>query len=490
MNSVNRIKMLTGVVLLLLLAQAGAAWAQDTNVGREIRNLEARFQAAREASWNLIAPRTFDQAQQKLDEARQKFAKGDKIEDIRKRVTEAGRLLQDCAQYEGVGKLTLDKAMTARTDALSAKATEFADAEWKDASTLMYDAGRAIEKGDQNEARKKAAAAEARFRDAELQAIRVDLLGTAGKARDAALAVKAQERMPQVFAIASRHLADAEATLEGDRYQRGAARGQAELATREFRHATQLVQLADRMDVGSYPDAEKVFLELESGITNLGADLKVDVDYSEGLTVALDNLRASLASLVSDRENLAQDYQATTHALQMATQRADSLAGELSSATAREKSAASQVAADQKRQQNLKKVQEMFTPDEASVVIAGDDIIIRLVGLQFAIGKSVIQPDGFALLTKLQRAIRVYPDAGLVVEGHTDASGDAAYNEKLSLERAQAVLAYLQANMAVMPTDASAAGYGESLPIASNETPEGRTMNRRIDVRLKGAFGG
>jgi outer membrane protein OmpA-like peptidoglycan-associated protein len=144
--------------------------------------------------------------------------------------------------------------------------------------------------------------------------------------------------------------------------------------------------------------------------------------------------------------------------------------------------------AERQRQRDLKKVQEMFSPDEAVVVIQGDDIIVRLTGMHFAVGKSIIQPEDFSLLTKLQRAIRVYPNAAVKIEGHTDSTGNDASNEVLSLERAEAVLSYLQANMSDGLSDPVAMGFGESAPIATNETPDGRALNRRIDVRLANAL--
>ena len=104
-------------------------------------------------------------------------------------------------------------------------------------------------------------------------------------------------------------------------------------------------------------------------------------------------------------------------------------------------------------------------------------------------GSSEIQPQNFALLTQIQRAMRIFPDAGVVVEGHTDAAGDDDLNQRLSQERADAVGQYILANMPNVAARITTEGYGESSPLASNDSPAGRAKNRRIEIRLTDLYG-
>jgi OOP family OmpA-OmpF porin len=71
-----------------------------------------------------------------------------------------------------------------------------------------------------------------------------------------------------------------------------------------------------------------------------------------------------------------------------------------------------------------------------------------------------------------------------IVEGHTDNVGADAYNMNLSKERAKAVMDYL-VSKGVPATKISSVGYGEEKPIASNETEEGRSKNRRVEIKAK-----
>jgi len=102
--------------------------------------------------------------------------------------------------------------------------------------------------------------------------------------------------------------------------------------------------------------------------------------------------------------------------------------------------------------------------------------------LTFPSGQAVIQPEYFSLLTKVQEAIKLFPDRHLLIEGHTDSRGNPQTNKRLSEERAQAVREYLIANMNKEREQITAIGYGSAKPVSSNETPEGRALNRRIDI--------
>ncbi len=112
----------------------------------------------------------------------------------------------------------------------------------------------------------------------------------------------------------------------------------------------------------------------------------------------------------------------------------------------------------------------------------GNSVVLRLVGLSFDSGGATIKPDQAALLDKVEHAIEIFNDSVITVEGHTDSFGGDESNLELSQRRADAVRAYLLANMKLAPYRISAMGYGETRPISSNETAEGRARNRRIDL--------
>lgn len=107
----------------------------------------------------------------------------------------------------------------------------------------------------------------------------------------------------------------------------------------------------------------------------------------------------------------------------------------------------------------------------------------RLVDVEFDNGTSILTTASRHELGKVVRALRGQPDMRVEIVGHTDSVGNAQLNQRLSRERAEAVATYLV--LQGVPTQRlTVEGYGESLPIANNNTAEGRRKNRRIELNL------
>jgi OOP family OmpA-OmpF porin len=80
--------------------------------------------------------------------------------------------------------------------------------------------------------------------------------------------------------------------------------------------------------------------------------------------------------------------------------------------------------------------------------------------------------------------VKLLPGARIVVEGHTDAQGRPDTNLQLSQERAEAVRGWLLQNSGLTPARVTALGYGADRPVATNDSEEGRALNRRIEIIL------
>ncbi|WP_291724548.1 OmpA family protein [Bernardetia sp.] len=102
-------------------------------------------------------------------------------------------------------------------------------------------------------------------------------------------------------------------------------------------------------------------------------------------------------------------------------------------------------------------------------------------GILFGFDKSDLNANAKENVAKLGRILNEYPDTRLTIQGHTDDKGDENYNRQLSARRADAVRDYLIAN-GVKGGRLNTTAYGESAPVASNETEAGRAKNRRVEV--------
>jgi|SRR5882672_216998 len=107
--------------------------------------------------------------------------------------------------------------------------------------------------------------------------------------------------------------------------------------------------------------------------------------------------------------------------------------------------------------------------------------IATIGGAQFDYDRADIKPAGREVLATAVKVLRDNRTLHVVVEGHTDSVGSDAYNQKLSERRANAVRDYL-VRQGIDSGRITTRGYGESRPIASNATPEGRAQNRRADI--------
>lgn len=123
---------------------------------------------------------------------------------------------------------------------------------------------------------------------------------------------------------------------------------------------------------------------------------------------------------------------------------------------------------------------------DARVVRLGDDIKITFNSqILFEVDSDEIGSHSGKVLNDLSRVLNKYDGTLIEVAGHTDNTGDEKYNERLSRRRAAAVARYA-VKQGVNPTRFRIQGYGESMPVASNKTEEGRSLNRRVELSIKG----
>jgi outer membrane protein OmpA-like peptidoglycan-associated protein len=129
-------------------------------------------------------------------------------------------------------------------------------------------------------------------------------------------------------------------------------------------------------------------------------------------------------------------------------------------------------------------VQSLFKDNEANVYRQRQNVLMSVHGFYFPSGQSRIEAQNFALLNKIKKAIDRFPRSRLVISGHTDARGDDKINLALSKQRARNVAKFLIETGGISAKRVSVRGYGETKPVASNETVAGRSLNRRVEVLI------
>ncbi|MGD1047764.1 MAG: OmpA family protein [Candidatus Krumholzibacteriaceae bacterium] len=129
------------------------------------------------------------------------------------------------------------------------------------------------------------------------------------------------------------------------------------------------------------------------------------------------------------------------------------------------------------------KVDETGCPVEVKKFI--DTGLISSTEVLFDLGKATLKPESKAVLDKIGKILVQVPDTKVEIGGHTDATGSDKTNMKLSDDRANAVRDYLLKSFSALKADnLSAKGYGKTVPVASNDTKEGRAKNRRVEFKI------
>jgi outer membrane protein OmpA-like peptidoglycan-associated protein len=120
------------------------------------------------------------------------------------------------------------------------------------------------------------------------------------------------------------------------------------------------------------------------------------------------------------------------------------------------------------------------TPDFSQVINASGRYVSH--GILFDTDSDRLKPESAPVIQAIAKGLDTNPNLKLLIEGHTDSVGDAAHNLDLSKRRADAVKAVLVAQFKVDATRLSTAGLGATKPIDSNDTPQGRSLNRRVEL--------
>lgn len=128
--------------------------------------------------------------------------------------------------------------------------------------------------------------------------------------------------------------------------------------------------------------------------------------------------------------------------------------------------------------------QALADSEAAAVRREGDLLAITLRGdVTFDHNSSVVRPGLYSEIDRISNIMMQYPDTVIRVEGHTDSTGSEQYNLELSARRAVAVKDLIVRN-GVSPSRIETVTYGETRPVATNETEAGRQMNRRVEIKI------
>ncbi len=479
------IKGCRGPLLALLFVLAGSAAHADTSVEelREPLFIEANnaLTAANAVSANIWAPLSYSAGSEHYRKAEQTFRAGGSIDSITRSLAKSTESFATAATAAAAARERFASTLQARDDAESAEAATHSSNTWQDAEETLAEATTSLERGRENSATRNAGKAEALFREAELTAIKANYLNETRDLLEEADDLRAKKWAPVSFAAASQMVDQAETELTENRYDTDRPRSLAQEAKHQVKHAIYVSKLADRLDDRD-TSLEAILLDWEKSFRRIAGELDVPIYFDEGHVQATDDIIAAIDAWNTERESLNNDIVDRDAQITALNAQIAGLQQQLGTESAEQQQLTELIAAQERNRQRFAEVEEMFPDDQAYVFRKGNTVIVRMIGLNFDSGAADLKPEHEGLLAIVQRAMAAFPQSNVVIEGHTDSFGSDAVNLELSQKRADAVRNYMLAANAIAADNITALGYGESKPVANNESSEGRRRNRRIDV--------
>jgi len=524
MSNKNHVNILIYVIMLLSLTACGVRQAPiepiaaTSNPGELVAQLDNEVVSGRKNQLNILSPVLFARAEKNLLSAKQGIDKGYEISGILEQVAQARAQLKTATENAVIARTALGDAIKAREDARAAGAIIF-ESDYAYVEEKFLDLMRAVENDNLKSAQRNQSRVVEELRALELRAIKEKTLGEVRDTIERAYREGAKKYASELYAATNQELQEVDTFISSNPYEKKAM---AEKASAVLFNAQRLLELTRQskkledmkpLDIALW--TEEILSQTTSRLTapdmrnqpfqtqvanimgtidSIQADRRWTNEQTKNKQKQIDmlitshqsdieTLKERYESEITDLNNKIAELEGKSREEREARQR---LAEEKWATEARleaEKHAAeNRLEAERQFNQRYNEVQAFFTYDEADVYKQGSELVIRLSGINFPVGKSIIMPENYALLSKVQKAVRTFGNSVVVVEGHTDSTGSEAENEYLSQQRAEAVKDYLIANQTIPADQIEAIGFGSIRPLASNATLEGRAINRRIDV--------
>jgi outer membrane protein OmpA-like peptidoglycan-associated protein len=424
----------------------------------EISIFQSRLNEDRMNDLFDLAPVGFAAAQSILAEG---IAFGQKRDDhqVALKVIELNKVLDKAEADATRSKRLMREVLEARQLAIAAGADTMMKERFKQLDAKLRKASTQVEQGDIEGAKKWRPEMLQGYSDIELEALKQDATENARYDITRATESEADDYAPKTLKLALEELALSVAVLETNRTQREKAKNHALQASRLANRSVEITEMIKDFKRRDYT-MEEIVLWYQKQIS------LINEPTGEALPLHLPNHEV-VSVLRTKLVNYAEMQQAELATRMDLQSRLEAVERE-----------------NREAQQRFDRIQDLFSSAEANVYRQGHNVLLEFRAFNFPSGGTDILSENFALLDKIVSAIKSFPNPDVVVSGHTDSVGGAQVNLKLSQLRAETVASFLEKVGGVDRNHLTAIGYGESRPVANNETEVGRKSNRRIEVLI------
>lgn len=416
----------------------------------------------------LLAPKSYQGAKDALAEAKP-LAMEDSPE--ANKIAESGQLDFDRAVTNAESASDIfAEVLEARVQALEGGSSDVASQSLQEIDDDFIKLSIELEEGDASKAKMQRPEMIERYKNLELAAIKKSTVDQAIAALKQAEERGAKKYADKTYAAAENELNLASSILDSDRSNDDLARQHAEKSIWQSERSMSISDTVNGFNENDFSH-EDIVLWYQSQLVKVSKPLKQEVPLNVANHNLVDSVANSIQDVVDQREALKVSLAASgAHYDSELTAKATELS-----------------AMEMVQQQNNKKIkgiQQIFSEDEAAVYLQHNNVLIRAHGFWFPSGGSEIDARNFSLLNKIKQSVSQFPNSKIVVSGHTDSTGSTDANLDLSKKRAEKVSKFLSEAGGVSSERLRSEGYGKEQPVSSNETPEGRALNRRVEVLI------
>lgn len=463
--------------------------------GLVFNTVEEKIAQAQKIKADMYIPNTYAEGMEYYNDAKEMYNEGDSLVDIKEAVNNAIRKFEKAIDDTTVASVFFTEAMIAKEDALKVNGPEHDPGNWQKAEKLFLEAAETLEEGDSKDAKEIAENSEKRYRDVELKAIQSKYLKNTWSQLNRTDNMGVEKYAPVTLKKAQNLAKKSAALLHLHRYDQTEAAQFAMQAEYEVNHAIYLAKKIKELE-DSDQNLEAVLLYVEKPIKKIAEAVDLDARFDEGMEKptrhivgAIEKTQEKHVQLAKtadkDRKKYSQALADKDAELSLLQEQIVSMRNRLSLLVSKQDLLKIKVEQDRVRREKIARIGTLFLPSEGKALLDGENVLIRLHGLNFPSGKAVIESRYFTLLSKVKKSFAEFPGCNIIIEGHTDSQGSDDLNQTLSEKRAEAVKEYIIANSTIPPSRIQAIGYGETRPVANNETAAGQEKNRRIDVVIQ-----
>ena len=440
----------------------------------EVNRFDNEIRNAQKNHLDVLAATSFAKAEGYLMDAKKALDSGGELSQILEMMALGRTQLRRAEETAQVARTTLSNVIKARELALAAGAASLGE-DYVKAEEQFLGLTKAIEDNDLKYAQNNRDKVAAAFDQLEVRTIQEQTLGEAHRLIKQVEKEGARKLAPKTLEVAHRKLNEAHAFISEHRYEKETIQ---EKSSEALFQAQRLLEVTEQSEKVREMEPEQITLWFEGILSQVAHRLSATDMRNASFDIQLENILGSITALREDRQFVADQEKGHLENIESLKQQIALLEGK----TREKRAAIERLEAEKRFNELFTQVKSYYTPDEAEVYKQGNRLSIRLKAVQFPVGEAVIMPSNYVLISKVQRSIRTFRGPTVVIEGHTDTTGSDEVNKYLSQQRAESVRDYMLANGTLPREKIVAIGYGSKRPLASNETPEGRAINRRIDV--------